>query len=92
MVIELDGSKGLQRKRARSHAFLLRCWQVQTESTNGESTWRFSLTHINTTREKKGFADLEALMTYLHQILIKEQSCSRFSPIRLGGSCYVHEY
>jgi hypothetical protein len=48
---------------------LLRCWQEPEGGVAGAPAWHFSLTHIDAKREKKGFADLEALMAYLHQIL-----------------------
>jgi hypothetical protein len=50
-----------------SHAFLLRCWQEP--DGDGELAWRFSLTYINKKREIKGFASLEAVFTYLQQVL-----------------------
>jgi hypothetical protein len=50
-----------------SHAFLLRCWQEPDD--DGELAWRFSLTHINEKREKKGFLNLEALVSFLQQFL-----------------------
>ncbi|MEJ2708647.1 MAG: hypothetical protein P8074_13600 [Anaerolineales bacterium] len=50
-----------------SHAFLLRCWQEP--DGDGELAWRFSLTYINEKREKRGFANLEAVTTYLQKML-----------------------
>lgn len=48
-------------------SFLLRCWKEP--DGNGEFVWRFSLTHINKTRHKRGFANLDALIAYLNQRL-----------------------
>ena len=50
-----------------SHAFLLRCWRET--NGNGERVWHFSLIYINDKQEKKGFANLEAVVTYLQKIL-----------------------
>jgi hypothetical protein len=69
MSLELDGGQESQRAGERSHAFLLRCWQEPDGDAGGAPAWRFSLTHIDAKREKRGFADLEALMAHLHQIL-----------------------
>jgi hypothetical protein len=69
MSLELDRGQGGQRTGERSEAFLLRCWQEADGGAGGASAWRFSLTHIDTKREKKGFTDLEAVLAYLHQIL-----------------------
>jgi hypothetical protein len=56
-----------KRKIEPAHAFLLRCWQEPDEE--GKNAWRFSLTHINKERQRKGFVNLEALVAYLGQIL-----------------------
>jgi hypothetical protein len=69
MSLELDRGHGSQRTGERSQAFLLRCWQEADGGAGGGPAWRFSLTHIDAKREKRGFADLEALLAYLHQIL-----------------------
>jgi hypothetical protein len=75
MSLELDRGQGSLQAGERSHAFLLRCWQEPDGGAGGAPAWRFSLTHIDAKREKKGFADLEALMAYLHQILA-EKNCT----------------
>lgn len=67
----VGGQKHLQAGKD-SHAFLLRCWQEP--GVGGELTWRFSLTHIEAKREKKGFADLEAVMAHVRKILIGKKS------------------
>jgi hypothetical protein len=56
----------------RFHAFLLHCWHVPGSGPGEESGWRFSLTHVNKIRLKKGFAGIEALMAYLEQVLAAE--------------------
>jgi hypothetical protein len=50
-----------------SYAFLLRCWQEP--DGDGELIWRFSLVYVNEKREKKGFANLDAVFTYLQKTL-----------------------
>ena len=52
-------------------AFLLRCWQESPSGGEMESTWRFSLIHINGIQTKKGFASLEHLLDYLRAELGK---------------------
>jgi hypothetical protein len=47
----------------KSHAFLLRGWQEP--DVDGKPAWRFSLTYINTKREKRGFTSLESVFAYL---------------------------
>ena len=51
----------------RSHTSLLRCWQEP--DGDGKPTWRFTLTHIDRRRERKGFACLEAVFAYLQGFL-----------------------
>jgi hypothetical protein len=75
MAMELDEEPKSQRGEDRSHAFLLRCWHERGGGVGGKTAWRFSLTHIDSKRDKKGFADLEALIAYLHQILM-EKNCT----------------
>lgn len=50
-----------------SHAFLLRCWQEP--DGDGELAWRFTLIDVYEKQEKKGFANLEAVFTYLQHTL-----------------------
>ena len=69
MSLELEGSPRGRQARGRSRAFLLRCWQEPDRGKGGAPAWRFSLTHINAKRERKGFASLEAMMAYLRQAL-----------------------
>jgi len=69
MAIELVGGPESQPAGERSQAFLLRCWQEPDGGAGGAPAWRFSLTHIDAEREKKGFANMEALMAHLHQFL-----------------------
>jgi hypothetical protein len=72
MSLELDRGHGSQRTGERSQAFLLRCWQEPDGDAGGGPAWRFSLTHIDAKREKKGFANLDAVLAYLHQILAEK--------------------
>lgn len=53
------------------HAFLLRCWQESPPVAGEESTWRFSLIHIDGLQTKKGFACLEDLLDYLQEEVAK---------------------
>jgi hypothetical protein len=48
------------------HAFLLRCWQ---EETNGAPVWRFALVQLGDKGPKRGFASLEDLTAYLQSTL-----------------------
>ena len=75
MSLELGGGQGSQPAGECSHAFLLRCWHEPDGGAGGAPAWRFSLTHIDARREKKGFADLYAVLAYLHQILV-EKNCT----------------
>jgi len=76
MSLELDGDHVGQRMGERSQSFLLRCWLEPDESPAVGAVWRFSLTHINKNLEKKGFADLEAVVTYLQHILTQTETFS----------------
>ena len=69
MAIKSDFSRGCRPEEARSHAFLLRCWQEPGADPDGASVWRFSLTLVNREREKKGFANLESLLAFLQERL-----------------------
>ena len=74
MSTELDGDQVGQRMGEYSQSFLLRCWLEPDESLAGGAAWRFILTHINKNRDKKGFADLEAVVTYLQHILTQTET------------------
>lgn len=52
--------------------FLLHCWHEPGSLLAEEAAWRFSLTHVNKIRLKKGFADIEELTAYLEQALAAE--------------------
>ena len=52
-------------------AFLLRCWQESPPVAGMESTWRFSLIHVDGLQTKKGFACLEEVLEYLRAELVK---------------------
>ena len=51
---------------SRYHAYLLRCWQ-ESDTDHGTYTWRFSLEGVQDS-QRRGFADLQALLTFLQQI------------------------
>jgi hypothetical protein len=81
MSLELEGGQKSRRVVGPSRAFLLRRWQEAEGSAGDAPTWRFSLTHIDSTREKKGFADLEGVLAYLQQILkIEDRTTSEGEP------------
>jgi hypothetical protein len=46
-------------------AYLLRCWQAGESICDGEQAWRFSVEEILPERRTRGFASLEALITFL---------------------------
>jgi hypothetical protein len=48
----------------RYRAFLLRCWEVRDQRPVQAGAWRFRLQDVQT-GEKRGFADLEALVAFL---------------------------
>ena len=50
-------------EKQRYHSFLLRLWQVKE---NEHTAWRASLESSHT-GERWGFADLDALCTFLHE-------------------------
>jgi hypothetical protein len=74
-----------------SQTFLLHCWHAPGSSLDEESAWRFSLTHVNKIRLKKGFADIKALMAYLEQVLAAEPDMAKCPDdfINLTGSSHT---
>jgi hypothetical protein len=48
----------------RYRAFMLRCWEVRSPDPGGVATWRFSLEDPDS-KQRHGFADLEALVAFL---------------------------
>ncbi len=48
----------------RHQSYVLRCWEMRSQHSDRPATWRFSLEEAQT-REKRAFADLEALVTFL---------------------------
>ena len=62
----------------RYRAFMLRCWEVRTSDPGDPATWRFSLEDPDS-RQKHGFADLEALVAFLGDELGRP-------PSRVGAS------
>jgi hypothetical protein len=62
----LENEKDSALLRTSYTAFLLRCWQ---EETNGELAWRFTLVQVGDKDTMRGFASLEALAAYLQQTL-----------------------
>ena len=51
-------------KPPRYRAYLLRFWEETTSQPDPPSTWRFSLEDPHT-GQRRGFANLEALVTFL---------------------------
>lgn len=58
---------------SRYRAYLLRCWQERRERPAVPGTWRFSLEDPRT-GQRRGFADLEALVGFLRQEMKDERS------------------
>ena len=58
---------------SRYRAYLLRCWQERREHADLPGTWRFSLEDPHT-GQRRGFADLEALVGFLRQDMRCEES------------------
>lgn len=51
-------------KQMSYRVYVLRSWQEGTPTSAAPAVWRFSLEDPNT-RQRRGFADLEALMSFL---------------------------
>ncbi len=49
----------------RYRAFLLRCWQEE------DNAWRFSVDEIGRRAPRRGYTDLEAIVTFLEEELRK---------------------
>jgi hypothetical protein len=49
----------------RYQSYLLRCWEIRSQHPDQPPTWRYSLQDPQT-EQKRGFADLEELMAFLH--------------------------
>jgi len=54
------------------NSYLLRMWQVPTSE---EYTWRIQLENVRT-GEKRGFANLEELLSYLNQVTAETKEIS----------------
>ena len=54
------------KRQHQYHAYLLRCWR-ENDTDSGSPIWRFSLEGVQDSH-RHGFADLQALLTFLHQI------------------------
>lgn len=48
-------------------AYVLRFWETRSQSPEAAPVWRFSLEAIHT-RERRGFPDLESLVTFLQSL------------------------
>jgi hypothetical protein len=48
----------------RYQSYMLRCWEICSQHPNQSTIWRFSLEDPRT-GEKIGFADLDALVTFM---------------------------
>jgi len=51
-------------KPPRYRAYLLRFWEERDRTSGHHVVWRFSLEDVET-KERRGFADLKALVTFL---------------------------
>ncbi len=60
-------------KPPRYQSYVLRCWEVRSQYPDRPATWRYSLEEAQT-REKRAFADMEALVTFLQTELGKQES------------------
>lgn len=61
----------IESRPPRYRSYLLRCWETGGGGPQRPATWRFSL-QDSETGQKRGFADLEALVTYLQTALASE--------------------
>ena len=52
----------------RYQAYMLRFWETQVAQPGCPSSWRFSLEDPHT-RERHGFADLEAMTAFLRDLI-----------------------
>ena len=48
-----------------THAFLLRCWPEGKTPRDDEIHWRYSLEGVLPKRSRRGFDDLESLVSFL---------------------------
>lgn len=51
-------------------AYVLRCWQEQPGGVSEESSWRFSLEEVVQERRRRGFSDLDAVVSFLRAELV----------------------
>ncbi len=63
-VSKSSQTQKFRKSALRYGAHLLRFWQERGEAAGQPVTWRFSLENVHTS-ERKGFADLEALLAHL---------------------------
>jgi len=70
------------RDHIRYHAYILRLWQERPATTDQSSVWRFSLEDTRT-RQRRGFADLDKVLSFL-RAQVEEGGASSFtdSPTR----------
>jgi hypothetical protein len=67
---------------ATNYSFLLRLWQVPT---NEQYDWRILLENVQT-GEKRGFASLKELLTYLSQVTAEtNETLGEGSHIKVQG-------
>ncbi len=63
------------KKQQPYHVFLLRCW-CESDANSVTHTWRFSLERVQDS-QRNGFADLQALLTFLQKIVYVEEKLDR---------------
>jgi hypothetical protein len=68
----------------RYGAYLLRCWEVRSDSPRRPNTWRFSLEEAGT-GERRGFRDLADLVAFLEQELRREDLGASSAGVRQQG-------
>jgi hypothetical protein len=54
--------------------FLLRCWQEANDESNAAPAWHFSLVEAGGEQRRRGFASLQAAMTFIEAELTKGNS------------------
>jgi hypothetical protein len=64
---------GTPEEESSYQVYVLRSWQEGPPSSGEAAVWRFSL-EDPTTRQRRGFADLESLMSFLAGQMTKSQT------------------
>jgi hypothetical protein len=58
------------------HAYLVRCWREENGTLNEARGWRFSVEQIFDERWRRGFANLDALVSFLQAELERSERAS----------------